>query len=492
MHILKGKRMKKTILFFAATLFICIASKAQIDASLFSKKSSFSTGANSASQPHTLSCGDIDGDGKEDIVVPNSGGNTISVFRNICISGHTFDSTGFASKIDLTVLTTPMMTAVTDVDNDGKQDIVVAHYNSNTLSVFPGSSTVGVISFATRIDVSASTNPGYLIFADLDGDGKKDMIVSNFGAGTISVFKNTSTSGTISFSVRVDYNAGNGAALLSAVDLNKDGKKDIIVTNYNGNSFSVFKNNSTVGSLSFSTAKNITSNGLPNGLDVYDINKDSLPDLAITNSSYGQISIFQNVSTIDSIKFALKFIQPTGSTPQSLLFCDLDNNGIKDLCIVNRLSDSMTVFHIKNGLTTVDSNFYDTKTTFSIPGGPLALVAADMDNNGSLDLTVTNYATGKITVLTNKLHTTGTGINEQIFHTKNVLNVFPNPFGSSINIPLGLNEILESVIFYDVCGKLLFTSKENVIDTKNLSNGTYFIDVKTDKNLYHQKVIKQD
>ena len=483
--------MKKYVLFLAVSITMILTAKSQIDSTIFSQRSFFSTETDSVnSYPHTLGSGDIDGDGKIDIVVPNSRTNTISIFRNICASGHTFDSTSFATRIDITVLNSPLMATVTDIDNDGKQDIAVSHYNSNFISIFPGSSSIGTISFGTRIDIPASTNPSYVIFSDLDGDGKPDMIVSNFGAATISFYKNISTTGNISFDANIDYSTGDGPALIKAVDLNKDGKKDIIVTNYNSNSFSVFKNKSTVGNISFDTAKNFTSDGGPNGFDVYDVNNDSLPDLAIANSNWGQVSFFQNISTNDTINFIEKIVLMTGDITQQLIFSDLDNDGIKDLCVTNRGSNTMTILHYKIGMA--DSTIYDKITNFDILGGPLSIVAADMDNNGSMDLVLTNYYSGGITVLTNKMHSSSTGVNETFFRNENAITIYPNPFNNILNIPIINNESLEVVMLYDIIGNLLFSTKDQIINTNNLSNGTYFIEVKTDKGLHHTKVVKQN
>src|SRR4051812_10050745 len=123
-------------------LFILSASPqlsfGQIDSSLFSAKVLFNTGSSPNSLPHTLASADIDGDGKADIVVPNSGSNTISVFRNIHITGRSFDTTSFATKIDLPTLANPLDVKITDLDNDGKQDLVIGYYTASNISIYPG------------------------------------------------------------------------------------------------------------------------------------------------------------------------------------------------------------------------------------------------------------------------------------------------------------------------------------------------------------------
>jgi FG-GAP-like repeat/Secretion system C-terminal sorting domain len=484
--------MKKTFLLLASAFAIFQNVHAQIDLTLFSKSVPFSTGSNASSSPHTICSGDIDGDGKIDVVVPNSGNNTVSIFRNICSSGNAFDTSSFSSKIDMVVLNAPLTTTLCDIDNDGKLDLAVGHYNSNSISIYPGSSTVGSIVFGNRIDIPAGKNPSYVIFADFDGDGKQDMVVSNFGANTMYVYRNTSIAGNISFAAFLSIPTKGGPGYMKAVDINRDGKKDIILSNYNDNSFSVFRNISTVGTIYFDLPKNSGCTGGPNGFDLCDLNNDTMPDIAIANSTSGQVSIYQNNSSGINVSFSLKVIQPTDVGAQELVFADLDRDGIKDLAVTNNGGNTLTVFHIKAGLTSIDSNFYDTKTTFNIPNGPLSLIAADMDGNSSNDLVVSNSVSGKITVLVNKYHLAGVGLNELSASNENKLMVYPNPFNTKLTIPILSNENVEEILFYDMCGKLLFTKTESVIDTKYLKSGSYFITVKTDKYVYHQKVIKQD
>lgn len=484
----------KPFLFAFISLFAGITAEAQIDTSLFSIKTTFSTGTNSNSLPHTLGSGDIDGDGKIDIVVPNSGSNTVSVFRNINVSGHQFDSTSFAAKMDLTTQTVPMNAMVYDVDNDGKKDVVVAHYGITSISVFPGNSTVGSISFGTRIDITGSTNPSYVVFEDIDGDNKAEMIVTNFGSATVSVFKNTSTTGAISFAAKVDFATGSGPAILKTSDINGDGKRDIVLTNYNGNSFSVLKNKTlTGGAISFDAAKNFNTQSLPNGLDIYDINKDGKPDVALTNSNSSTISVYKNISVTDTIKFGSPVIFNVGTIAQSLIFADMDGDSLKDICVTNRTSNTLSVFKTKSGITTIDTGSFYAKVNFNITGGPLGLVGNDMDNNGSIDLVVTNYATGKITVLTNKMHSTPTTDIAEIVRVSNdELMVYPNSFNNELIIAGIKNEAVEIITLYDLNGKLILTTKDSIIDTRGLAQGVYVIQIKTDKQLYHQKVIKQD
>ena len=151
-------------------------------------KVDFTTG----STPYEVATGDIDGDGKPDILVGNSASNTVSVFRNTATSG-TITSGSLAAKVDFTTGTFPFGVAVGDLNGDGKADIAVINYNSNTVSVFTNTATSGTItsgSLAAKVDYTAGTNPSGIAIGDMDGDGKPEIVFANQGSTFVSVLHN--------------------------------------------------------------------------------------------------------------------------------------------------------------------------------------------------------------------------------------------------------------------------------------------------------------
>src|ERR1019366_823085 len=134
-----------------------------------------------------------------------------------------------------------------DIDGDGKPDLAIANWNSNSVSVFRNTSTSGTVSFAAKVDFTTGGNPESVSIGDIDGDGKPDLVLANNASSTVSVLRNTSTSGTVSFAAKVDFATGASPHSVSIGDIDGDGKSDLAVANSSSNTVSVFRNTSTSG-----------------------------------------------------------------------------------------------------------------------------------------------------------------------------------------------------------------------------------------------------
>ena len=105
--------------------------------------------------------------------------------------------------------------------------MVVVNQSSSTLSVFRNTSTPGSISFAPKVDIAASAAALSVAIGDLDNDGKPDLAVAN---NLLSVYRNISSPGTITFGSKVDFVTGTSPDYVAIADLDGNGRLDVALS----------------------------------------------------------------------------------------------------------------------------------------------------------------------------------------------------------------------------------------------------------------------
>ena len=381
-----------------------------IDASTFGAKVDFTTAAG----PLMSIPADIDGDGKTDLVVVNQTASSFSVFRNTSTTG-TIDGSTYAAKVDFTTGTTPAGLAIADYDRNGVVDVAVTNSATDNVSVFRNTSTVGAISFAAKVDYATGTQPNIMIGSDMDEDGKVDMVTANNVSGDISVFRNTSTSGAIdasSFAAKVDFTAGTQPREVAVGDIDGDDQPDIVVGNASTNNISVFRNTSVPGGIttsSFAAKVDFAALIQPEGLEIVDLDGDGKDDVALANFSSSMISVFRNTSVTGAVTFAARIDYTSGVQPQDIAIGDIDGDGKPDIAAGNaNFGAGVTVSVLRNTSTSgvIDANSFAAKVDFTTPLNPVQSMITDVDGDGKPELVSANGGATSISVFQNLTPTT--------------------------------------------------------------------------------------
>ncbi|HXR82058.1 MAG TPA: FG-GAP-like repeat-containing protein, partial [Saprospiraceae bacterium] len=155
------------------------------------------------------------------------------------------------------------------------------------LVTFPDGGAITENSFNLPIEISAAGYTPYdAALGDVDGDGKLDLALINFGPfvidNAVSILRNNSSGSSVSFEPKIDFKVREPQTVALG-DLDGDGKLDFAVTNAdNPASLGVYRNTSTPGNISFASPLNIATIAGPNGIVITDIDGDGKPDIAIT------------------------------------------------------------------------------------------------------------------------------------------------------------------------------------------------------------------
>ena len=189
---------------------------------------------------------DIDGDNLPDLVVPDAVSNTFVVLKNNCTKGNIlFSAAHYFPGYSGSYITSG------DIDGDGKTDVIYADRVGSRAVVLLNTSAAGNISFATPVTMSASDGPSGIGVSDLDGDGQLDIAagLSNF---RMAVYKNTSLTGALSFIPKVTFGAvNNNPGMLVIADLNNDGKNDVITVAESTHDIEIYINKVFAGTFHF-------------------------------------------------------------------------------------------------------------------------------------------------------------------------------------------------------------------------------------------------
>jgi alpha-tubulin suppressor-like RCC1 family protein len=369
--------------------------------------------------PGQVVIADLDGDGKPDLIIPDSYAGEISIYQNISTNG-TLTAGSFGPRVDLPVLpssgTSPYFVVVADLDGDGRLDLVVLNPDNNVVSILRNISSPGPIttnSFAARIDLPGGSSMRGLAVRDLNGDGLPDIVTANSGENTVSVYQNLSTVGNIAFAPRVNFTTDNGPQGLAVADLDGDGNPDIVSVNWNfpnwnNSTLSIFRNLGTGGNIttnSFAPEVSIPTVSTAFPIAIGDLDGDGKPDLVVGGSENSStIAVYRNTSTPGSItasSFAAPVIFSAPGWVNSIALADLDGDGKLDIAMVSQISSVFSVFKNVSQPGSFTTASLAPRVDYAAGYNPNGMAVGDLDGDGRPDIIFANTYDNTISIYQN-------------------------------------------------------------------------------------------
>ncbi len=355
----------------------------------------------------SVAVADVNGDGKPDLLVVNLCINN----NNDCAHNLINSSVGvFLGNGDGTFQTAvsyysggfrALSIAVADVNGDGKPDILVTNDCSN--SNCDGS--VGVLlgngdgTFRPAVVYGTGGTQAFSgAIADVNGDGKPDFVVANTDSGTVGVLLGN---GDGTFQPVVTYDSGGGGPdSIAVADVNGDGKPDLVVANQ-----CTPNCNGTVGILlgngdgTFQTATTYGSGGQAYvTLVVGDVNADGKPDVVTSNHCAGPCANDQHgvlgvlLGNGDGTFQAAVNYGSGGYYARGVVIADVNGDGKPDMVATNLCSVSPCGSVPVGVLFGNGDGTFQSAVVYNSGGySSNSLTVADVDGNGEPDVVVANY-----------------------------------------------------------------------------------------------------
>ncbi len=281
---------------------------------------------------------------------------------------HAYSLAQFEVRSSTLTQALPPAAAVGDFNRDGNLDVAVA---TSSLQIFLGN---GDGTFGSPTDYLSNTGVIFVTAADLNGDGKLDLAVSDFNGMYILLGNGDGTFQTTSPLPTLPCNP----LFIGTGDFNGDKKLDLIVYGVGCSYFSIFLGNGD-GTFQTTPINTTPPYGEPPGLGIGDFNKDGKLDVAVSQQ-FGGISQVQIMLGNGDGTFSTGAAYNVGSLPQNIAVNDFNNDGKLDFA-VTAVNGATSVF-LGNG----DGTFQNS-ATIPTQGGTW-VIANDFNRDGEVDLAI--------------------------------------------------------------------------------------------------------
>jgi len=342
-----------------------------------SSSSPYDSGATS----RAIESGDVNEDGRPDLLTANRDAGTISVLLNSTNTGVFLPASNYPAgeaPVDLTL---------GDFDEDGNLDVAVANRNTDRFSLLLGN---GSGAFGEPTTFAAGSFPSTIASTDFDGDGNLDVAVGNKLSYDVTIGYGDGDGG---FALLRSFLGGTGPEVVATAPMNADQAPDVVVLGKSGEGDSYTVLLSTPGR-SFQAIQTVRSGANPGAVIAGDYDRNGLPDMVVSSGSGAPLTLMRSQGDGN---FASSPLDLGGAT-FGLLLADLDRSGNADLLASVRLEsgDQLAVARPDG-----HGGFQQPQLT-PLADAAAGLDVADFNEDGLLDVAVTQGEREAIAVLIRK------------------------------------------------------------------------------------------
>jgi len=344
--------------------------------------------------PGIVAVADVNGDGTPDIVTANEQSGDASV-----LVGNGAGRFAPAPGSPFPAGHMPNDLAVGDFNGDGRLDLAFANHESPHLTLLAGDGRGGFAPApASPVPVVVRPHPHGLAAADFNGDRNLDLVTDSWAEDRLELLFGD---GKGSFATPGAYVpvGRHPYQRVRAADLDGDGRADIVSANLEGDNVTILLADGT-GGFRQPAGSPFPCGDSPFNLAIGDVTADGIPDLAIVNSP-GSTT---DRSGRDGLTILIgdgrgRFRTMSGSPfstpvrPNIAAIGDLDGDGVADVAVSNPDSDSIALFMMRRGGRVAS------RSTLAVPGHPKGLAIHDLDGDGRPDLVIANNAANTVTVM---------------------------------------------------------------------------------------------
>ncbi len=360
-------------------------------------------------RPYALGAGDFDGDGKQDLAVASYTFNNVSIL--IGIGNGTFVPPA-ANQI-YSFGTNPGDLVVGDFNTDNNLDFAVVCRNAEGVFIFLGNGNGTFQQPPLVFHTSFGSNS--IAEGDFNRDGRTDLaVVSDNGTNSVvSILMGHNDNPSTLFDGTQQTSIVSRAFALAVGDFNHDQKPDLaVLRNENGSRVSILSGNGLgffVQSFEYFVATNFSY-----AIGAGDFNSDGNSDLAVANKDNGTVTVLLSDGASGSLKASAAYftggVNP-GWDSSGLVVDDIDEDGNLDIIVANYLSNSIKIFRGTGGGTFLNGGL------LAVGTAPASIIVAKLDGDQKKDIATANTNNPDLTKVSVKINasTAGPEITQQPF-----------------------------------------------------------------------------